>query len=284
MRSVIHCLAACVLLALSFSSASSAFAQQRDVNGARNSAADGTSLDTNVSFTLRMTLLGDETPRGAATLGDDVRILTTIRPDPADIGRPADIIIVDYIPGSFLRMRNTDGNFVNWNGSLRTLVPSVEGVNLTDELDVEVFNGRLGQTGNHRVFVGFLVDDVLYFTPSALRFDITEAVSARDQAISLFNSAISQQVVHGVCIACHVAGGAASGLSSHIFVRTTNANHLTINFGEFEEVHGLRGTDYILRKVQGMENHGGAAVLSPSGSNFMNLQDFLELLDAAAAE
>jgi hypothetical protein len=257
----------------------------REINGARNSATDGTNLDTNVSFTLQMTLAGDNIPRDSATLGQDISISTIIRPEAEDIGQTADIIIVDFRP-PIPFMRNTDGNFVTWNGSLRTLVPSEEGITLEAETEVEVFTGRLGVTGDHRIFIGFLVGDALYFTPAALRFDIEEepvdtGPTAREQAITLFESTISPRIVQSRCIECHVSGGAAFGQALHIFVGTNNVNHLNINFGEFEEVHQARGTSFILNKVQGQLLHGGSIQLVAGSADFNSLSEFLDLLDQA---
>jgi len=259
---------------------------QKDINGASNSDAEGISLDTNVSFTLSMTLAGDDTPLESATIGQEVSIKTIIRPETEDIGQAADIIIVDYLPPA-LNMRNSDGNFVSWNGSLKTLVPYLEGVTLEDEQEVEVFSGMLGSTGNHRIFVGFTVGDILYFTPTALRFDIEDDVvtpTFREQAIELFNSTISPTIVQSSCVACHVAGGSAAGQADHIFVRTTNPDHLTINFEELESLHASTSTDYILNKSIGLQGHGGGAQISNGGTAFNNFSDFLNLLDQAAAE
>lgn len=264
----------------------SASGQEKDINGARNSATDGTSLDTNVTFTLRMTLSGEDTPRASATLGQDVSIVAIIRPEEEDIGMPADIILVDYLPPS-LKMKNEDGNFVSWNGSLRTLVPYLEGATLEESLEVEVFSGQLGTTGNHRIFVGYLVGDALYFTPTALRFDIEEALpglTAREEAIALFESTISPTVVQARCIQCHVSGGQADGQSQHIFVRSTNPDHLTLNFEELENLHSNEGSTYILDKVQGLLSHGGFTIFTSGSTQFSNLSDFLDLLDQAASE
>jgi hypothetical protein len=247
-----------------------------NVNGARNSATDGTSFDTNVSFTLRMSLAGETSARDSAFLGQEVSITATIRPEADDIGEPADIIIVDFLPPS-LTMRNSDGNFVTWNGSLRTLQPYLDGVTLEEDLEVEVFSGALGATGNHRIFIGFAVGEVLYFTPTALRFDIGENV--REQAIELFNTEISPAIVQFRCITCHVAGGIAQNLSNHTFVRTSNANHLTINFTQIENLHAATSTDYILSKVQGQLLHVGGVQLTAGSTDFQNLQNFLGLLD-----
>ena len=120
----------------------------KDINGAINTAAQGTVLDTNVSFTLRMTLAGEDTLLDSAAIGQDVSIVTTIRPESADIGSSADIIIVDYLP-PMLTMRNSDGNFVSWNGSLKSLAPYLEGEILTAEQDVELNPVMTQQEGGY---------------------------------------------------------------------------------------------------------------------------------------
>lgn len=272
------------LLALLCLSAIPGLAQvaPRDINAARNAAGQGTTLDTNVTFSLRMTLAGDDTLRETAALGQDVSIHTVIRPETGDIGKPADVVIVDLLPPVPF-MRNGDGDFVVWDGNPRNLVPFLEGVTLTDELDVEVFSGQLGNTGNHRIYVGFVVDGALYFTPSALKISITEPVpTAREQAISLFESTISPRIVQARCITCHVSGGQADGLATHLFVRTSNPDHLDINFGQLENLHGLRGSDFILSKVRGGSGHIGGVQLLMGSQDYNSLSDFLALLDEAS--
>ena len=259
---------------------------QKDINGARNSETEGNSFDTNVTFTLSMTLAGDNSPIESATIGQEVSIKAIIRPESEDIGQPANIVLVDFQPPS-LTMRNSDGNFVSWDGKLGNLVPYLEEITLEDEFEVEVFSGQLGTTGGHRIFVGFSVDDALYFTPSALRFDIEEDVvtpTFREQAIELFNTTISPTIIQTRCIVCHVTGGQAAGQADNIFVRTSNTDHLSINFAELESLHSATNSSYILNKASGMTSHGGGAQISNGGTLFNDLSDFLDLLDLAAEE
>lgn len=255
------------------------------INGFRNAPGEGTSQDTNVIFTLSMTLSGEETLRDTAYLGQDVEIKALIRPETEDIGAEASLVMVDVIRPSTFTMRTSYGNFVPWDGRARSLEPYLEGITLEAETTVDIFTGKLGATGDHRVFIGFLVGSALYFTPSALRFKIEAdpvETTAREQAIELFESTISETVVQARCIQCHVAGGQAANQAIQTFVPTSNADHLTINFQEFEELHTATSTNYILAKVQGMQNHGGFLIFSASSTQYQNLQDFLELLDQAA--
>ncbi len=270
-----HLLSLTVLLLTSLCT----FAQvsPREVNGARNTAAQGTRMDTNVSFSLRMSLAGEESLRNSATLGDNISIRATIRPEAEDIGKLADIILVDFLPPR-LSMRNADGNFVSWNGSLRRLVPYLESVVLEDELDVEVFSGQLGATGNHRIFIGFLVDEALYFTPTALRFDIEEApASPLELAQALFDSTVSPTIVQAKCIVCHVNNGEFP----ENLVTTSDPGHLEKNFDIFSQLHALRGSDFILNKTIGLLGHGGGVQLISGSAEYNSMEEFLGLLDQA---
>ncbi len=51
-----------ILTFVLLSATSIAVLAQKDINGASNTDAEGISLDTNVSFTLSMTLASDDTP------------------------------------------------------------------------------------------------------------------------------------------------------------------------------------------------------------------------------
>lgn len=252
------------------------------VNGAKHSPA-GTSLNTNVSFSLLMTLTGDATLRDSADTGQDVTIDAVIHPESADIGSSADVFLVDLVP-PVPTMRDTDGNFVPWDGKPSSLVPALQGVTLADNMGVDVFSGTLGTAGQHRLYVGFMVGDTLYFTPSALKITIQDPPvgptppSAKEQAMALFESVISPRIVQGRCIACHVSGGLADNPSSPIFARNTQADHLNVNFEEWQWVKSFRSTNYLLNKVLGFGHEGGRQLLQGS-SDFNNLVDFLDLLD-----
>jgi len=100
-----------------------------EINGWSNSPETRISSDTNVTFTLQMSLIGEDTPRNNAFIGQDIEITAIIRPEISDIGKSADIILVNYLPPS-LTMRNTDGDFVKWNGSLRKLEPFITDLTL----------------------------------------------------------------------------------------------------------------------------------------------------------
>ena len=102
--------------------------------------------------------------------------------------------------------------------------------------------------------------------------------------MEFFESTISPTIVQARCIACHVANGLADDGAAHIFVRTSNSDHLTINFDEFRQVHSANSSEYILQKVQGMLDHGGNTLLTAGSTGFNDLSDFLNLLDQAATE
>jgi len=97
----------------------------------------------------------------------------------------------------------------------------------------------------------------------------------------MFATSISNNIVQPAngCIACHVTGGLADGLSIQKFVRTNNTNHLSINFAQFESLVKDRGREYVLSKVRGESGHVGGTVLVSGSVDYNNLAAFLALLE-----
>ena len=263
----------------------------REINAARNIRGIGTTLDTNTRFTLEMRISGSEALVDTVNLQDSVEITTQINPEQEDIGELADIILVSAHPQTGFTMRNEDGNFVPWNGVVPDLVPFQEQVPLSDGMEVEILSGELGVSGDHRLFVGFLIrGDTLYFTPQALKFTIHEAPqsTAREQALELFETRVSPNIIHsdpGLCIQCHIAGGLADIRGAfHKFVSTTNSDHLSINFEILDQLNQLRGSQFILAKVQGGNAHGGLQRLVVGSDDFNDLAEILDLLTQSQSE
>ena len=105
--------------------------------------------------------------------------------------------------------------------------------------------------------------------------------SARDY----FASNISQPVVQGTCIGCHVAGG-LSGSTRLVFVRSSVEDHERRNFEQFENLLATvsDGASLILDKIQGLRGHGGNVQI-PAGSDlFASMEQFLQLLQQEGQE
>ncbi len=99
-----------------------------------------------------------------------------------------------------------------------------------------------------------------------------------NDALDLFVSEVSSQVIQTQCIACHIDGG----LSSHtrlVFLPDSEAGYQEHNFQQFVELAEDQAatTDYVLGKVQGV-GHGGGVQLTPGSSGFIAMENFLTLL------
>lgn len=144
----------------------------RKVPGARNIRGQGTSLAPAVEFTLQMTLQGGTVLLERAGSVEDISIKLGITPDASDVGKAADMILVNLGPAG-LGMLNDEGQWQSWNGMVSALVPFQAEVVLDSEVALEAFSGQLGVAGDYRIFAGFRIGDTLYFTPQALRLTIS---------------------------------------------------------------------------------------------------------------
>jgi hypothetical protein len=251
---------------------------RKELAGGRH-AGPGAVTESNATYAIGLSLDGGATFVETARLADTISITGIIRPEPEHVGQTADIFIVDRINIANFEMRTQDGVYVPWNGNVASLIPWRENQVLTNEFPVEIFTGTLGVAGDHRLFLGYLpADGILRYTPTAHRIDITTQ-SAREQAEEFFPEAISTNIVQAACIACHVSGGAAQGLALHTFVRVSNANHLTVNFNQFENLVMQRGRQHVLSKVLGGLAHGGGQQLVQNSQEYRDLDSFLTLLE-----
>ncbi len=233
------------------------------------------------TFAIGMSLDGGFTYADVARVGDVVSITGIIRPDPAHIGQKANIVVVERSDDNVFTMRVPGGAYTSWaDGKIASLAPYAVDQTLTPEMDVELFTGQLGVTGGKRLFLGYIpADGRLRFNAVGARVDVMPAQNARDDAMAMFVSSISNNIVQTNCIACHTSGGAADGLTLHKFVFASNPDHLSINFAQLENLVDTRGSAYVLSKVQGGSAHVGGAVLLPGSVDYNNLAVFLTLLE-----
>ncbi len=124
------------------------------------------------SFAIGLTLNHGGAYTTTASVSQDVRIIGFITPEPQHVGQLVDIFVVDRVNlGSFLN-KNQDGVWLLWNGRVADLVPWREDVLLTNNLQVDIFTGRIGTPGDHRIFLGYMpADGTLRYTPIALRLN-----------------------------------------------------------------------------------------------------------------
>lgn len=90
---------------------------------------------------------------------------------------------------------------------------------------------------------------------------------------------VSDDVLQSICIACHVFRGLAAD-TRLVYVRASNPDYHSLNYQQWVQL-ALDENDvsnYVLRKVQGMNGHGGG-VQAPLGSDaYIALENFLQLL------
>lgn len=250
-----------------------------DLNGGRHDGP-GRFVDSNASFRLGMTKDSGATFVDTARLSDTVQIRGEITPEEGNIGQPADIFVVDRLGPTSFRMRNQDGVWVTWNGSVSALVPFREDVVLGANVPVEMFSGTLGTAGVHRLFLGYMAPDgILRYHVNALTLTITEQ-TALEQANALFSSRISPDTVQGICISCHFVGTTVAPQAAHAFVEGSSSSALATNFTELRNLNTSRGSSYILSKVTGGSGHQGGALMSTTSQEYKDLQEFLNLLNS----
>ena len=92
-----------------------------------------------------------------------------------------------------------------------------------------------------------------------------------------FAANIAMPIVQNRCINCHVAGG-PSGHTRLVFVEASNENHEEHNVEQFKNLVDTGYANLILRKIRGLDEHGGGAQITAGSTDFANMQEFLRLL------
>ena len=99
-----------------------------------------------------------------------------------------------------------------------------------------------------------------------------------ETAAEVFREHISEPIVQGKCIGCHVEGG-MSGNTRLVFVPSTTPDHEAHNLQVFKgfltDVED--GAKYILNKIQGVA-HGGGVQVAAGTVDYENMERFLGLL------
>lgn len=252
---------------------------QQQIDGVRFVSSSERTADSNAAFSLGLSLDGGQTFTDSARVSDTVSIIGTITPEQEQIGQTADIFVVDRVNLVF-KMKTQDGVFVDWDGRVPNLVPVLEGVILEADMEVDVFSGILGESGDHRFFLGYLAEDgFLRYTPLPMRIDILpEEQDPLETAFTLFESSISPNILAPSCSQCHVPGGLADTEGAlHIF-QLPLASSLQTNFQIFQNLVDARSVSFILAKVRGENFHGGGTQLLPGTQEYEDLEAFLNLL------
>jgi hypothetical protein len=252
-------------------------ASPNPLSGARFISNTNRLGDTNASFAIGMTRDAGNTYVTTASLNETVSIVGEIRPEAELIGQQADIFVVERVNGAFT-MKRADGTYIPWNGLVADLTPFKPAATLAGTVNVDIFSGTLGVSGDHRVFLGYRpADGILRYTPFPRQLTVSSG-SPTEQARALFDSTISPDLIQSHCMLCHVPGGAAqAGGAYHIF-KLPLADNLEANFKIFQGLVGFRGVEYILTKVTGGYQHGGGVQLTQSMAEYETLRNFISLL------
>jgi CubicO group peptidase (beta-lactamase class C family) len=129
-------------------------------------------------FSLGMTTDG-QTFVDSAMLYDTVMIRGEIQPEAADVGRSADVFVVDrLVENNSWWMQTASGAWVSWNGVVADLQPFRKDQVLTAALNLDLFSGTVGNAGNHRIFLGYRTPDgVLRYHVNGLPVTIFDNVA-----------------------------------------------------------------------------------------------------------
>lgn len=108
-----------------------------------------------------------------ALLNEELTIVGTIHPPAHHRGKIVDLFVVDRVNMEFT-MQTEDGDFIPWNTRVPDLVPTLRNAELAGSLTFKMFQGHLQEPGDHRFFLGYKVDGVLYFTPEPARYMVLQ--------------------------------------------------------------------------------------------------------------
>ena len=235
----------------------------------------GTSADNGLSF-------GD-----SFAFDQPVDITAEIQVESGHVGTVGNLYIVVQL-GEDLLIRNTGGEFVPWNMDLATLLPATANTTLAASEPLTIVDDvALGPAGVSNVtFSVFFAYDTaaapgeLYYSGAPLNVTVGAQAPSDPQSLTLFTQNISTPIIQNRCVVCHVSGGAASS-TRLVYVRSTNSNHVSINYNTLADFMQTASdaTNLLISKPQGQLGHGGGVQLS-AGADLTNWIDFVNQLAA----
>jgi len=176
---------ASVLIAVFASSSLTYSTTLTELGGFRAPSAGNTGIDTNATFAIGMTTDNGLSWRSNALPTESLRIVGLVRPEAAQIGQQADIYLVVKI-GAVFMMRNDDGTFVQWSGSLAELVPYRKQTTLAADTEVDLYTGKLGIGGEFQLFLGYRGGNgLLRYSPRG--FVLSSSANPTNQAPWFYN-------------------------------------------------------------------------------------------------
>jgi len=232
-------------------------------------------------FAIGLSIDGGKSWQTKANLNQTVRIVGSLDPDPAHVGKSGDIFVVESWNG-VLTMLTANGAWLPWSGKVADLQPVRDNVVLAASQDLTIHDGGIATAGQHHLFIGYLPANatalIYSATPSQLQFSAAAA-----DPLSFFEEKIFDDIVLAKCTLCHVAGGVAAA-SRLQFVKNDalGADNYAI-FKDFYADLGNSGYDYVLGKASGSLGHAGGSQLPLGSTVYQNMAAFLDLLDGSGS-
>ena len=247
------------------------------------SAASTDGGATSTSFTLRA---ASGASTALLTTQQVLDISLTLKPDPADIGRYGSIYAIFVKDNSFFLL-GPDRRFTIWSGELATLAPFAEQMLLSAETEFDLLSGRLDNPGEYQIFIAYAVegDTVLDYTPHPHILLLNAATESAlvDEAFSIYETELEDQLIQARCAACHVAGGLArnSALQFQRSMTGSALNNLSM-LQSYLEIGG-NSVETLLTKATGGNSHTGGQQISQGDDDYNTLSQVLALLEQAEA-
>ncbi len=217
----------------------------------------------------------------SASVSETVQIRSQVKPEAANVGQVGDIFLVDRVindSGGHIsfHMQDQSGAWPPWNGTVSLLVPRVDNRTLDATMDITLFSGTLGTSGNHRIFIGYMSnsDNILRYHTSGLPLTITAAQTPSQQAFAMFQTSIHAQITQDICTVCHIQGGL--GQSAHVFQVGTSASIVQANYNVWLGLK-TRGKASLMSLLTQGNGHSGGQVIQGS-QTVANFDAFLTLL------
>jgi hypothetical protein len=209
---------------------------------------------------------------------DALDFLGEIRVEASHVGSIGDLYVVG-IMGEQLFTQVEDGSFAIWEDG-GALLPRATSVPLAAEEQLTIIQGLpFGAIG--------ITDETIYFflayttqqQPGELYFSgVPIAVTiaeTQDDPFQLYQDTISQPIIQGNCIQCHVAGEQAQG-TRLVYQFSGQAGYLQSNFETLTDfiLNTPGGSQAILSKPLGIA-HGGGPQLVENSPEYAALTEFV---------
>jgi len=187
-------------------------------------------------------------------------------------------------------VRDEAGAYQLWDLTVQNLLPASSAKTLQPSEPLTIVEGiAFGPAGVSGVGLSIFVayDSIaapgdLFYSGVPLSFGIEQEVTT-PASLTLFTSNISSQITLKTCIVCHSSAGIASATSptpSQLqYLNSNQPDFLNANYNTLVNFikNVPNGASLILSKPQGV-NHTGSAVLSPNSQDFLNFQQFVNVV------